>query len=159
MHTRNLPSSLQHFVTLLRPLAGKRIALVAPAGGVRDDRIDTALSVLAAAGVDVHLGQHVRDHNRYLAGTAEARLHDLHTAFEVEKVAAVWCLRGGYGCAHLVDHIDWPRIPGHVPLIGYSDITVLLTAFHRHGKSAIHGPVATALALPGENAIEQADRS
>ncbi|MFO6378335.1 LD-carboxypeptidase, partial [Pseudomonas aeruginosa] len=33
------------------------------------------------------------------------------------------------------------------PLIGFSDISVLLSAFHRHGLPAIHGPVATGLGL------------
>lgn len=155
MRFESLPIPLAHLAGILRPLAGRRIALIAPAGSVRDDRIDTTLSVLETAGIDVHLGAHARDHHRYLAGTVEARLADLHTAFELDGVAAVWCLRGGYGSAHLVDHIDWSRIPGHVPIIGYSDITVLLEAFRQHGKSGIHGPTATDLARPGDTDAQQ----
>ncbi len=149
--TRGLSAPLARLADALRPLAGQRIALIAPAGGVQDDRIDTALAVLEAAGIDAHLGAHARDHHRYLAGTAEARLADLHAAFELPDVAAVWCLRGGYGSAHLVDHIDWSRIPSHVPLVGFSDISVLLEAFRQRGRFAIHGPVATQLAMPGRH--------
>ncbi|MGN8160176.1 S66 peptidase family protein [Salinisphaera sp. RV14] len=154
-----LAAPLARLADVLRPLAGQRIALIAPAGGVADARIDTALAVLAAAGIDACLGAHVRDHHRYLAGTATARLADLHRAFELPNVAAVWCLRGGYGSAHLVEHVDWTRIPGNVPLIGFSDITVLLEAFRQHGRLAIHGPVATQLARPGETAEEQGQRA
>ncbi|MES1955686.1 S66 peptidase family protein [Salinisphaera hydrothermalis] len=160
--TSNTPPLGAPFARLadaLSPLAGQRIALIAPAGGVQDERIDTALAVLATAGIDAHLGAHARDHHRYLAGTADARLADLHAAFELPGVAAVWCLRGGYGCAHLVNHIDWGRIPADVPLIGFSDITVLLEAFRQHGRAAIHGPVATQLASPGETAEAQDARA
>ncbi|MGB7756409.1 MAG: LD-carboxypeptidase [Salinisphaera sp.] len=156
--TRELSAPLARLADVLRPLAGQRIALIAPAGGVKNDRIDTALAVLEAAGINAHLGAHARDHHRYLAGTAEARLADLHAAFELPDVAAVWCLRGGYGSAHLVEHIDWSRIPNHIPLVGFSDITVLLEAFRQRGRCAIHGPVVTQLAIPGDTAQEQNQR-
>ncbi len=50
-----------------------------------------------------------------------------------------------YGAAQLVDGIDWSRLArSNKPLIGYSDVTVLLDHGHRHGVPAIHGPVAKA---------------
>lgn len=154
-----LSAPLARLTDTLRPLAGQRIALIAPAGGVKDERIDTALTVLEAAGIDVRLGAHARDHHRYLAGTAEARLADLHWAFELDEVAAVWCLRGGYGSAHIVEQIDWSRLPNNIPLIGFSDISTLLEAFRQRSKYAIHGPVATQLAMPGETAEQQDQRT
>ncbi|ROO27304.1 S66 peptidase family protein [Salinisphaera japonica] len=129
----------------LETLRGRRIALIAPAGGVRDERIDAVLRVLGHAGVEAIPGRHIRDHHRYLAGTAAARLADLHAAFARPDIDAVWCLRGGYGSAHLMDGIDWEAIPDHVPLIGHSDITALASAFAARGKQAIHGPVAVDL--------------
>lgn len=156
--TRELSAPLARLADVLSPLAKQRIALIAPAGGVKDDRIDIALTVLDAAGIDAQLGAHARDHHRYLAGTAEARLADLHWAFELPDLTAVWCLRGGYGSAHLVNHIDWSRIPSDVPLVGFSDITVLLEAFRQRGRFAVHGPVATQLAMPGETVDAQNQR-
>lgn len=129
----------------LKTLHGMRIALIAPAGGVSDKRIDAVLRVLGHAGVEAIPGRHIRDHHRYLAGTAAARLADLHAAFARPDIDAVWCLRGGYGSAHLIDGIDWDAIPDHVPLIGHSDITALASAFAARGKPAIHGPVAVDL--------------
>lgn len=147
------------FIKLLAPLAGKKIALIAPAGGVRDDRIDITLNLLTAAGIQVWLGLNARAHHRYLAGTVSQRLADLHAAFTLPDVAAVWCLRGGYGSSQLIPHIDWAAIPADIPLIGYSDITALLNAFARRGKQGIHGPVATELALPGQTAVQQEQRA
>lgn len=143
----------------LAPLAGQRLALIAPAGGVKDERIDRAMALLDSAGIRVWLGPNARAHHRYLAGTVTQRLADLQAAFALPDVAAVWCLRGGYGSSQLIPYIDWSAIPSHVPLIGYSDITALLNAFAQRGKTGIHGPVATELALPGQTPIQQRQRA
>ncbi|ERJ20653.1 Murein tetrapeptide carboxypeptidase protein [Salinisphaera shabanensis E1L3A] len=148
-----------YLVDALRPLAGARVALIAPAGGVKDERIDTVRAVMDAAGIETCLGEHARDHHRYLAGTADDRLRDLQAAFELPNIDAVWCLRGGYGTAQFVQAIDWARIPREVPLIGYSDMSLLLAAFEHRSRRAIHAPVATELALPGDTPAEQAERA
>ena len=148
MNSNHEPGVSAPIQQALKTLHGMRIALIAPAGGVRDERIDAVLRVLGHAGVDAIPGGHIRDHHRYLAGTAAARLADLHAAFARPDIDAVWCLRGGYGSAHLIDGIDWGAIPDHVPLIGHSDITALASAFAARGKPAIHGPVAVDLLKP-----------
>lgn len=138
-----------------------RIALVAPASAVAKDVFDATLRQLQALGIDYHLGAHAQASYRYLAGTVEQRLEDLHTAFELPDIGAIWCLRGGYGSAQLVPHLDWARLQAASPrpLIGFSDISILLSAFHRHGLPAIHGPVATTLGLPPlSSAHEQHER-
>lgn len=153
-----LSEPLTALAATLRPLAGAHIALIAPAGGVADPRIDTALAVMSTAGIRTWLGAQARAHHRYLAGTVAQRLDDLYQAFAQPGVDAVWCLRGGYGTAHLADRIDWDRIPDDIPLIGYSDITQLLEAFRQAGKTGIHGPTATDLAMPGDEPTAQAQR-
>ena len=134
------------FPSLDRPL---RIALVALSGAVDEERCAITLQRLGQLGVEVVMGDHMLQRHRYLAGTAAQRVDDLHAAYERDDVDAVWCLRGGYGADHLLPLIDWARIARHPqrPLIGYSDVTVLLEAFYRHGIAALHAPVATELAL------------
>lgn len=126
-----------------------RVALIAPAGAVNAERYALTLQRLDQLGIEVVAGQHVLQQHHYLAGTAEQRAEDLHQAFERDDIDMVWCLRGGYGAAHLLPLLDWSRLTRHPerPLVGYSDITVLLEAFCRHGLRAIHAPVATELAL------------
>ena len=132
----------------LRPLGDgpRTVALIAPAGAVLPERIEATCTLLRQMGYSPHLMPNARARHRYLAGTVEQRLADFHAAFHLPNAAAVWCLRGGYGCAQLIDHIDWDRLPD-VPLVGYSDISVLLSAFHARGRRALHAPVATELAL------------
>ncbi|MFI7868561.1 LD-carboxypeptidase [Ectopseudomonas khazarica] len=124
-----------------------RVALIAPAAALAEDVLEATLAQLDVLGIRYHLGRHVRARHRYLAGTPEQRLEDLHQAFALPDIDAVWCLRGGYGCAQLVADIDWAllRQASPRPLIGFSDLSILLDAFRQHGLPAIHGPVASAL--------------
>lgn len=136
----------------------RRVALVSPAGAVKEELVTAAMARLRDAGIEPLLGEHALGRHRYLAGTPEERVADLHWAFSQADVDAVWCLRGGYGSAQLLPLLDWSRLSASKgrPLIGYSDESVLLEAFHRRGLTAIHGPVATdwgrVEAEPGEQA-------
>lgn len=106
-----------------QPIDG-RVALIAPASAIATDVLEATLRQLEVHGVDYHLGRHVEARYRYLAGTVEQRLEDLHNAFDMPDITAVWCLRGGYGCGQLLPGLDWGRLQAASPrpLIGFSDI-------------------------------------
>lgn len=91
----------------MSPVFDGRLALIAPASAIAEDVLEATLAQLDVLGVRYHLGRHVRARHRYLAGTPEQRLADLHQALTLPDISAVWCLRGGYGCAQLVADIDW----------------------------------------------------
>lgn len=155
-----MPNSPRPSELTWSPIAG-RVALVAPASSIAEEVFEATLRQLEVLGIDYHLGEHAEARYRYLAGTVEQRLEDFHKAFELPDVSAVWCLRGGYGCAQLVPKLDWARLRAASPrpLIGFSDISILLSAFHRNGLPAIHGPVASALGLqPLSAPTEQRER-
>lgn len=131
----------------MSPAFNGRLALIAPAAAIAEEVLEATLAQLEVQGIRYHLGRHVRARHRYLAGTPEQRLDDLHQAFALPDISAVWCLRGGYGSAQLIADIDWALLcqTSPRPLIGFSDLSILLEAFQRHGLPAIHGPVATVL--------------
>ena len=138
------------------PLA---VSLIAPSSFTAPDAIDAGIRGLEALGVEVHVEAPLQAPERYLAGSREHRLARLHAAFDDPETRAVWAVRGGYGAAQLVDGIDWDRLArANKPLIGYSDVTVLLDHCHRHGVPAIHGPVAKAAGdLLGGDGTGEAD--
>lgn len=155
-----MPASRPHAELTWSPIEG-RVALVAPASAIAEEVLEATLRQLEVQGIDYHLGEHADARYRYLAGTPEQRLEDFHAAFEREDVSAVWCLRGGYGCGQLIPQLDWRRLKAASPrpLIGFSDISILLSAFHRQGLPAIHGMVATGLGLqPLSAPSEQRER-
>ena len=57
-------------------------------------------------------------------------------------VAAIHCIRGGWGAARLLTMLDWDAIAKHPKiLVGYSDITALLLSLHaKTGLVTFHGP-------------------
>lgn len=89
-------------------------------------------------------GKHLRDRFGYLAGTDADRAADLTAMYADPEVKAVFAVRGGWGCARILPHLDW-RVIARNPklLIGFSDITALHMAFAaKAGFTTIHGPNA-----------------
>lgn len=118
------------------------ISLIAPSSVTDDAAIKHGIRGLESLGVRVLCPEPLQRPCRYLAGSREWRLDQLHAAHDDPESQAVWAIRGGYGAAQLLDGIDWTRLAANPkPLVGYSDVTVLLDHWHRHGLPAIHGPV------------------
>ncbi|OLO05021.1 MULTISPECIES: LD-carboxypeptidase [Salinicola] len=115
-------------------------SLIAPASYTRPEILAQAAQALQSFGIAVRFPARLQNQKRYLAGDVDHRLQTLYDAYADPGTDAVWAVRGGYGCAHLATEIDWDRLSAK-PLIGYSDLSVLLDQCHRHGLPAIHGPV------------------
>lgn len=126
----------------LRP--GATIGLVAPGGYTTEAAIAKAVRNIASLGCRVKEGVHLRAVFGNYAGTAQQRVDDLHAMFADPDVDAIWAIRGGAGCISLLAGLDYALIRAHPKiLLGYSDITALHLAIHRHaGLVTFHGPVA-----------------
>jgi muramoyltetrapeptide carboxypeptidase len=137
-------------VALLRPNAlrpGSTVAVVAPASLPSSERIDAGLHVLEGLGYRARVTPQERSPSRhYLAGTDTFRAQVLTEAILSDEVDAVWCLRGGYGSIRTLDSMN-PEVLASVakPIIGFSDVTVLLLAMYKMGCIGLHGPVVTQL--------------
>ncbi len=123
---------------------GDWVGLVNPASAtfVTQD-LEVASEVLAAMGLQVKRGAHVLSRYGYLAGRDQDRAADLTTMFTDPEVKGILAVRGGWGCARLLPHLDFDLIRRHPKvLLGYSDVTALLLAIHaRTGLATFHGPV------------------
>lgn len=133
----------------LRP--GDKIAMISPAYFAPEENVDRAAEILHLWGFELTIGPHVRclDAGRY-AGTDEERLADLRAALHDPSVRAILCNRGGYGTFHFVESLkaeDFTADPKW--LIGFSDITTLLSMEACAGVMSIHGPMDSSLAASG----------
>jgi len=121
------------------------VALVAPAGPLleRDD-LARAEALCRALGYEPVLGRNTAERHGYFAGTDEQRLADFNAALGDSEVAAVWCIRGGYGTTRILDQLDFDALARRPkPVIGYSDITAVLNAVTRRtGLVTFHAPMA-----------------
>lgn len=123
--------------------AGSRIALVAPAGPLSEDRIAVAVERCRALGLEPVLGRSAHNRTGYLAGTDAERATDLQIAINDDSIAAIWALRGGYGTVRLLNHVDFKLLRQRPkPFIGFSDNTTLHLNLFNSGIVSFHGPHA-----------------
>jgi muramoyltetrapeptide carboxypeptidase len=133
---------------LIRPrrlAPGQTIGIVAPSAAPNEpERIRFAIETVESLGFKVRPGPHLNDREGYLAGADAARADDLNAMFADDSVDAIWCVRGGYGASRILPALDYSLMQRRPKaLIGYSDITALHMAIHRHaGLVTFHGPVA-----------------
>ena len=126
--------------------AGDLVTLVAPASVTYDeDTLLVAVESLQALGLRVRVGEHVMSRYGYLAGPDRDRAADINAAFADDEVRGVIALRGGWGAARALPHIDFDLIAANPKvLLGYSDITTLLNAvLAQSNLVSFHGPNAT----------------
>lgn len=125
---------------------GSTLGLVSPAGATFfAGDLEEVETTLAGLGFRTRRGAHVLDTYGYLGGQDRARAADLMAMFLDDEVDAILPLRGGWGCARLLPHLDYDAIRAHPKIVcGYSDVTALLSALYtRSGLVGFHGPVGT----------------
>src|SRR5690606_18192421 len=124
----------------LRP--GARVALIAPAGPVDDERIERAITNCERLGLEPVLAAAARERADYLAGSDALRARDLRDALTDPAIDAVWAIRGGYGTMRTLAELR--QLPQHPvkPYIGFSDNTAVHLALLRSGVVSFHGPHA-----------------
>lgn len=119
--------------------------LFAASGRAQAARIEAGLSRARALGIevsDVPQSAFVSP-GTYLAGDDRTRLASLDSALSGSEDLA-WAVRGGYGLTRLSPFSGLTL--ASKPVLGFSDVTVLLAAVHQAGGRAVHGPVLTSLA-------------
>jgi len=139
----------------LRP--GATLAVVAPAGPPKPGQLAQVPALIEAHGyrARIYPGCAGPAHLGYLAASDAQRLADLHAAFADPEVDAVLALRGGYGCARLLDGLDTELLRRHPKLlVGFSDITSLHGLRDRLGQPGLHAPMLTSNLLGEEGAAE-----
>lgn len=131
--------------------AGDVIRFVTPASPIEPHHLENISRILTEAGYRVEVGPHAMDRDFYLAGKDEDRARDLMDAFLDPGVAAVFCSRGGYGCARLMPYLDLDAMAASSKLfLGFSDVTTLHAALNRRGLPTLHSPMGITLATERE---------
>ena len=136
------PQTARLKAAALKP--GDAIAITSPAGAVWDTaQVETFANILKAFGFTVVYGKTLSEKYGYFAGTDELRARELNAFFGDKSIKGIFCMKGGWGCARLLDKLDFELIRQNPKvLIGFSDITTLLVAITaKTGLVTFHGPV------------------
>lgn len=123
---------------------GDKIAVTAPGGAIWDQKDVLRFELLLKnMGFRVVLGETLTKKKGYLAGTDEERSNELMSFFADPSIDGIIAMRGGWGCARLLDKLDYSIIHSNPKvLMGFSDITSLLNAVHlKSGLITFHGLV------------------
>ncbi len=139
-----LPSPLQK---------GDYIGIAAPSGPVTS--ISYGIRMLQDAGLQTIVSSDIARRDNYLAGTDHRRIQELHDLFRNPKVKAIWAIRGGFGCARIINGLDYDLIKQNPKIIiGFSDLTVLLNTIQQQtGLITFHGPVLSTIMRDGSEVL------
>lgn len=126
---------------------GDTIGIVAPAGYMPIEKMQTCIETLDSWGYNVRLGETTHSNSQnYFSGTDEERLNDLQQMLDDRNINAILCARGGYGVSRIIDRINFKKFRKHPKwIIGFSDITVLHShIFSNYRIASLHAPMAAA---------------
>lgn len=119
---------------------GDVIAIIAPAKAIEKEYIDFAVELWTNMGYKVVVSPNCLKRNNYFSGTIEERSRDLQWAIDHKEAKAIICARGGYGCIHTINHVNWNEFLKNPKwIIGYSDVTVYHFLLATFTISSIHG--------------------
>ena len=124
---------------------GDKIGILALSGAVmNEDNIYRAKKYFEHMGYKVVLSANIFDKNRYLAGTDEKKVEELHKFFADPSISMILCARGGYGAIRLLDKIDFELIKNNPKIFaGYSDTTALEAMIYKKtGLVTFYAPMA-----------------
>ena len=120
---------------------GDKVALISPSYYCSMETAFRAADTLRSWGYEPVIGPNVgKQYLEHYAGTVEERLADLRWALKDPDIKAILCLRGGYSTLHLVEGLPLKELAASPKwLIGYSDITTLLSMEACASVMGIHG--------------------
>ncbi|NKC13340.1 MAG: hypothetical protein GKR94_14455 [Gammaproteobacteria bacterium] len=126
---------------------GDLVDVIAPASAACDAALEAGLAVLRSWGLRLRVPADLMRPDPFFANEDTIRWQHLRTALKAQDSSAIWCARGGVGCIRLVPRLSRMARPARAkPLIGFSDISVLLLALDAWRWTPVHGPVLTQLA-------------
>jgi len=132
-----------------------KIRIVAPAGKIKKEFVESGVKWLRSQCYNVVLGNHVLDEYNMFAGKDEDRLNDLQEALDDKEAKAIICARGGYGSVRLIGNLNFTRFLEHPKwIVGFSDITVFHNVLNSLGVVSIHGSMLRHFPKPGAKISE-----
>jgi muramoyltetrapeptide carboxypeptidase len=122
---------------------GDKIGLLAPASSFSKQAFEAGCDRLRQMGYEPVYSRAIFERDFYFAGSVERRRHELEDLLRQPDIAALICVRGGYGSNYLLESFHF-ELFAHYPKIflGCSDVTSLLTTItDRTGLVTFHGPM------------------
>lgn len=142
--------------TPVKPLAlapGSTVAVVAPASSAKDERIERGCETLQRLDYRVKRYAVNCDAEGYFAAPLAKRRGQLQAALLDPDVRAVFCTRGGYGSAEILDGLKLARLKRSKIFCAFSDLTsVEIFLWQKRRWITFYGPLVAGGFDAGPNA-------
>jgi muramoyltetrapeptide carboxypeptidase len=121
---------------------GDKVAIICMAGKTNLSTIQASIDILEKWGLQVLVGDTVGAVDGVFGGDDNLRKSELQKYLNDPEIKAVFSARGGYGSTRFLDEISWTKFKKKPKwVIGFSDITAVITQINNIGIEAIHGPM------------------
>ena len=131
--------------------ANDKVVILSPSGKIETQWVEGLKAMLESYGLVVSVAEHAFCAKGRFAGTDDDRVQDLQKAINDAQVKAIFCSRGGYGLARIIDKIDFSALKSAAKwIVGFSDVTALHNVLSRVGVASIHGIMAKHITLKAE---------
>ncbi len=118
------------------------VAIVCMAGKTTRNSVQPAIEILESWGLEVIVGNSVGAVDGVFGGSDLIRKNDFQKQLDNPTIKAVFSARGGYGSTRILDEINWKKFKKSPKwVIGFSDITAVISQINNIGIEAIHGPM------------------
>lgn len=138
---------------------GDSIDIIAPATGCSKQDVETVKNLVTSWHLIPRVPTDLFGEDLLCINSDEKRFAQLKDALFNTESKAIWCLKGGYGCARLIPELEKLAKPTQPKLlIGFSDTTVLhLFLQQKWNWQTLHGPGARQVALEtiDDNSIQE----
>ncbi len=130
---------------------GDIIDIIAPASFSNESEVIEAQRVLSSWGFVVRTQIDFEAYHPFHSDEDDVRFNDLKRALYATDSKVIWCIRGGYGSARLIERLTRLKKPKvEKMLIGYSDITSLhIFLNQKWGWTSLHGPMISSFVKNG----------
>ena len=131
---------------MIRPVPlkkGDKVALVGLSSPSLEERIEPAIKSIEELGLIPVLGESIKCRHGYLSGSDKVRADDINKMFADKSIRGIFAMRGGYGCARILNMIDYKIIKKNPKVfVGYSDVTALHNVINEKCRLiTFHGPM------------------
>jgi len=138
---------------------GDEVLLVAPSRFVESRWVNSFVQLLVSKEIKVTLAPNLFARKNQFAGTDQQRLMDMQWAIDHPNAKAIWSVRGGYGAARILPHLDFSNLLKHPKwMVGYSDFSVFHCYLNGLAFPSLHATMPVHIS-DGTNFISDFERA
>lgn len=124
-----------HKPPYLKP--GDCIGITSPAGYITQPELEPAIQQIKSWGYTIKTGNTIGRRDNTFGGTDTERAADFQQMLDDDRIKAILCARGGYGCVRIIDRLKWDKFRQKPKwIIGFSDVTVIHAHLNRQLQTA-----------------------